>query len=70
MSVLADSFEQILQKGGDKDNTYKNLRVLNKGLRACCEACVAGGYLEPDTAFEKRMEGDVEIGFLSAITDK
>jgi hypothetical protein len=45
----------------------KDLKVVRKGRRACCEPCASAGYLSPDAEFGKKMEDGVEIGFLKAI---
>ena len=45
----------------------KDLKVVRKGRRACCEPCASAGYLDPDVEFGKKVEDGVEIGFLKAI---
>jgi hypothetical protein len=45
----------------------KDLKVIKKGRRACCESCAAVGYLDPEIDFGKKMKGDVEIGFIKSI---
>ena len=45
----------------------KDLKIVRKGRRACCEPCAAAGYLNPDIEFGKKMKGEVEIGFIKTI---
>lgn len=45
----------------------KNLKIVRKGRRACCEPCASSGYLDPDIEFGKKIKDGVEIGFIKTI---
>jgi hypothetical protein len=45
----------------------KELKMVRKGRRVCCEPCAAAGYLDPDIDFGKKKKGEVEIGYIKSL---